>query len=199
MMTYEVVRSQPEYDGAIIKVRVDTVVMPDGSEADREVVEHTGSVAIVAVDGQQRVMLIRQYRHPAGGYLWELPAGLRNEPGEHPLDTARRELAEETGLEAGAWSTLVDLRPSAGMSTEVCRVYHAEQLIQGQRRSDQEGEENDLQFRRVPVPQALTEVLDGRITSALAVAGLLAVAALLGLGNDHTRPAGTPWPGRNAL
>jgi 8-oxo-dGTP pyrophosphatase MutT (NUDIX family) len=73
----------------------------------------------------------RQYRHPARKYLWELPAGLCDEPGEDPLDTARRELAEETGLTAEIWSTLVDLRPSSGISTEVCRVYHAERLTQG--------------------------------------------------------------------
>jgi ADP-ribose pyrophosphatase len=196
-VAYEVAESQPEFDGAIIKVRVDTVVLPDGSKTEREVVEHTGSVAVVAVDGRQRVLLIRQYRHPAGEYLWELPAGLRDEPGEDPLDTARRELAEETGLEADAWSTLVDLRPSPGISTEVCRVYHAGQVIQGQRRGTHEGEENDLQSRWVPLPEALTEVFDGRITNGLAVAGLLAVAVRLGLADEHTRPASTPWPVAN--
>jgi 8-oxo-dGTP pyrophosphatase MutT (NUDIX family) len=99
-MGYEVVRSRPEYDGALVKVRVDTVVQPDGSQAEREVVEHVGSVAIVAIDDQQRVLLIRQYRHPAGQYLWELPAGLCDKPGEPPLGTAQRELAEEAQLRA---------------------------------------------------------------------------------------------------
>jgi len=79
-MGYEVVRSRLEYDGALVKVRVDTVVQPDGSRAEREVVEHVGSVAIVAIDDQQRVLLIRQYRHPAGHYLCELPAGLCDKP-----------------------------------------------------------------------------------------------------------------------
>ena len=79
-MGYEVVRSRLEYDGALVKVRVDTVVQPDGSWAEREVVEHVGSVAIVAIDDQQRVLLIRQYRHPAGHYLCELPAGLCDKP-----------------------------------------------------------------------------------------------------------------------
>ena len=77
-MTDKVVASQQVYDGAIIRVRVDTVVLPDGSQVKREVVEHVDSVAIVAMDEQQRVLLIRQYRHPAGQYLWELPAGLRD-------------------------------------------------------------------------------------------------------------------------
>jgi 8-oxo-dGDP phosphatase len=86
-MAYDVVRSRLEYDGAIVKVRVDTVVQPDGSRTEREVLEHVGSVAVVAVDDQQRVLLIRQYRHPAGKYLWELPAGLCDKPGEPPLGT----------------------------------------------------------------------------------------------------------------
>jgi ADP-ribose pyrophosphatase len=75
-MAYDVLRSQPKYDGTIVKVRVDTVALPDGSQVEREVVEHTGSLAVVAIDDQQRVLLIRQYRHPAGQHLWELPRRL---------------------------------------------------------------------------------------------------------------------------
>jgi len=134
-MAYEVVRRRLEYDGALVRVRVDTVVQPDGSRAEREVAEHADSVAIVAVDDRQRVLLIRQYRHPAGQYLWELPAGLCDKPGEPPLGTAQRELAEEARLRAAVWRTLVDLRPSPGISTEVCRVYQAEQLEAGSRRA----------------------------------------------------------------
>jgi 8-oxo-dGDP phosphatase len=193
-MAYEVAASQEKYDGAIINVRVDTVVLPDGSQVEREVVAHVGSVAILALDDQQQVLLIRQYRHPAGRYLWELPAGLRDKPGEEPLAAARRELAEETGLTAAAWDTLVDLRPSPGISTEVCRVYQAGQLTQGDRVGDQEGEERDLQSRWVPLPAAVRDVLAGRITNGLAVAGLLAAAVRLGLADDHTRPADAPWP-----
>lgn len=91
-------------------------------------VEHVGSVAIVAIDDQQRVLQIRQYRHPAGHYLRELPAGLCDKPGEPPIGAAQRELAEEAQLRAAAWCTLADLRPSPGISTEICRVYQAEQL-----------------------------------------------------------------------
>jgi 8-oxo-dGTP pyrophosphatase MutT (NUDIX family) len=193
-MTYEVVRSLPKYDGAIIKVRVDTVALPDGSHVEREVVEHVGSVAIAAIDDQQRVLLIRQYRHPAGQYLWELPAGLRDQAGELPQEAARRELAEETGLRATTWSTLIDLRPSPGISTEVCRVYQAGHLTQGERVGDEEGEERDLQSRWVPLQEALSEVLAGRITNGLAVAGLLAAALRFGITDDHTRAADAPWP-----
>jgi 8-oxo-dGTP pyrophosphatase MutT (NUDIX family) len=194
-MAYEVAGSQLKYDGAIIKVRVDTVVLPDGSQVEREVVEHVGSVVILALDDQQRVLLIRQYRHPAGGYLWELPAGLRDKPGEDPLAAARRELAEETGWSAAAWNTLVDLRPSPGILTEACRVYQAEGLTPGDRVGDEEGEERDLQARWVPLAEALGDVLAGRITNGLAVAGLLAAAVRLGLADNRVRPAEAPWPG----
>jgi 8-oxo-dGTP pyrophosphatase MutT (NUDIX family) len=193
-MAYEVVRSLPKYDGAIIKVRVDTIALPDGSQVDREVVEHVGSVAIAAIDDQQRVLLIRQYRHPAGQYLWELPAGLRDKAGELPQEAARRELAEETGVRARTWSTLIDLRPSPGFSTEVCRVYLAGHLTLGERVGDEEGEERDLQSRWVPLQEALSEALAGRVINGLAVAGLLAAAVRLGISDDHTRSADAPWP-----
>jgi ADP-ribose pyrophosphatase len=194
-MGYEVVRSRPEYDGALVKVRVDTVVQPDGSQAEREVVEHVGSVAIVAVDDQQRVLLIRQYRHPAGQYLWELPAGLCDKPGEPPLATAQRELAEEAQLRAAAWRTLVDLRPSPGISTEVCRVYRAEQLDTGEQAGDRPDEESELRSRWVPLLQAVGDVLAGRITNGLAVAGLLAASAGTDAALAQIRPADAPWPG----
>jgi 8-oxo-dGTP pyrophosphatase MutT (NUDIX family) len=193
-MAYEVVRSRLEYDGALVRVRVDTVVQPDGSRAEREVVEHVGSVAIVAVDDQQRVLLIRQYRHPAGQHLWELPAGLCDKPGEPPLDAARRELAEEAQLRAAAWRTLVDLRPSPGISTEVCRVYQAEQLHAEEQADSGPDEESELRSRWVPLPQAVSEVLTGRITNGLAVAGLLATAAGIDAVPARPRPADAPWP-----
>jgi ADP-ribose pyrophosphatase len=193
-MTYEVAQSRRVYDGSIIRVRVDTVEMPGGSRADREVVEHADSVAVVAVDDRNRVLMIRQYRHPAGQYLWELPAGLRDQPGEPPLETARRELAEETGLAAGRWSTLVDLRPSPGMSTETVRVYLAAQLRAGDRSGDPAAEERDLETRWIPLAQALAEVFAGRITNGLAVTGLLAAGARFGLTGGRSRPADDPWP-----
>jgi 8-oxo-dGDP phosphatase len=194
-MVYEVVRSRLEYDGALVTLRVDTVVQPDGSRAEREVVGHVGSVAVVAVDDRQRVLLIRQYRHPAGQYLWELPAGLCDKPGEPPLGTAQRELAEEAQLRAAAWRTLVDMRPSPGISTEVCRVYQAEQLETEERADGRPDEESELRSRWVPLPQAVSEVLAGQITNGLAVAGLLAAAAGTGAALARTRPADAPWPG----
>lgn len=193
-MAYETRCSQRAYDGSIISVRVDTVEMPDGSQAQREVVEHPDSVAVVAVDGHNRVLMIRQYRHPAGKFLWELPAGLCDQAGEQPLEAARRELAEETGLRAARWSTLVDLRPSPGISTETCRVYLAGQVGQEDRPAGMQGEERDLESRWVALPDALAEIFAGRVTNGLAVAGLLAAGARFGLSGGRARPADAPWP-----
>src|SRR4029453_8780722 len=105
--------------------------MPGGGESVREVVRHPGAVAVVAVDDWERVVLLRQYRHPVGGYLWELPAGLRDEDGEPPLETAKRELAEEVLLAAEQWSLLTTHYSSPGFCDELVLVYLAEGLSRG--------------------------------------------------------------------
>ncbi len=187
--------SERTYEGSILSVRVDAVELSGGDSVTREVVEHDDAVAVVAIDVQERVLLIEQYRHPAGKRLWELPAGLRDEPDESPLDTARRELAEEVGLRAAEWTTLVDLRPSPGMSTEIVRIYQAgglsERVAEGA-----EAEEREIRLRWVALPDAVREVLDGSITNGLAVAGILAAAVRRGVTDDHTRPADAEWPSR---
>src|SRR5215470_13376688 len=93
--------------GRLVTVRTDKVRMPDGELAERDVVTHPGAVAVLALDDVQQVLLIRQYRHPVGRLLWEIPAGLRDADGESPLRTAQRELLEETGYRAREWHTLV--------------------------------------------------------------------------------------------
>ena len=193
-MAYQVVKSETPYEGAVVTVRLDTVRMPDGGLADREVVEHVGSVAVVAIKNTGELLLIRQYRHPVGGYLWELPAGLCDQDGEDPLDTARRELAEETGWHAARWATLVDVRPSPGMSSEVVRIYVARGLSERHRDGEEAGEEQDLQQRWLILPEAVRKVLDGRITNGLAVAGILAAAVGAGVRDVGTRLADCPWP-----
>ncbi len=101
----EPLRRRPVYEGRLLHVFEDTVRLPSGREARREVVEHIGAVTVVATDADARVVLVRQWRHATGRALWELPAGTR-EPGEDPAATARRELTEETGYGAREWREL---------------------------------------------------------------------------------------------
>jgi 8-oxo-dGDP phosphatase len=175
---YRVLDSQTVYDGRVISLRRDTVAMPGGGDSVREVVTHPGAVAVVAVDEQNRVVLLRQYRHPVHGYLWELPAGLRDADGEPPLETAKRELAEEVQLSAGRWSLLVTSLSSPGFCDEQVLVYLAEDLSDAARPEGftVEHEELDMTVERVPLEEAVQRVFDGAIRNASAVIGVLAAA-----------------------
>ena len=106
---YAVLASTRRFEGNVISVRTDEVRMSDGTVATREIVEHPGAVGVVALDDDDRIVLINQYRHPVGRYLDELPAGLLDVPGEAALEAARRELSEEAGIAASDWHVLVDL------------------------------------------------------------------------------------------
>jgi 8-oxo-dGDP phosphatase len=192
--TFATVDSRLVYSGAILALRVDRVEMPDGRIAEREVVEHHGAVAVVAVDDEGRVVLIRQYRHPLGERLLELPAGLIDIAGEDPLAAARRELAEETGLAAREWSVLVDVALSPGFTDEALRVYLARGLTDTER-PEPEHEEADLELVRMPLGDAVRAALAGEIVNATAVAGLLALSTADATGLP-LRPADAPWPGQ---
>jgi 8-oxo-dGTP pyrophosphatase MutT (NUDIX family) len=161
------------YRGKMITVHRDTLRQPDGQIVVREVVDHPDSVAVVALDVRARVLLLRQYRHPLGGYLWELPAGLLDEPGEPALEAARRELAEETGMAARDWRSLVDLHPSPGASGA----------------HERDADEGNLETRWIALDEAVREVRAGEITNGLAVAGLLAAALSRSIGFTDLRPA----------
>lgn len=192
--TFATVDSRLVYSGAILALRVDRVEMPDGRIAEREVVEHHGAVAVVAVGDDGRVVLIRQYRHPLGERLLELPAGLIDIAGEDPLAAAQRELAEETGLAARDWSVLVDVALSPGFTDEALRVYLARGLSETERPAP-EHEEADLELVRMPVAEAVRAALAGAIVNATAVAGLLALSAAEAA-DVPLRPADAPWPGQ---
>ncbi|MFT3715337.1 MAG: NUDIX hydrolase [Gordonia sp. (in: high G+C Gram-positive bacteria)] len=187
--------SQTVYSGAILALRLDDVVMPGGAAARREVVEHHGAVAVVARDAQGRIALVRQYRHPVGRRLLELPAGLLDGgPGESPQAAAARELAEEADLAAGTWSTLIDLDTSPGFTDEAIRVFVAEDLhrVDGGVRHD---EEADLAVEWMTLPEAVAAALAGEIVNATAVAGILALHAAETTGAP-LRPADAPWTDR---
>ena len=180
--TYRVVATETLYEGRIISLRRDTVAMPGGGDSVREVVTHPGAVAVVAVDDEDRVVLLRQYRHPVRGYLWELPAGLRDEDGESPLETAKRELAEEVQLAAGRWSLLTTSLSTPGFCDEQVIVYLAEDLSDVDRPDGftVEHEELDMTVERVPLEDAVQRVFDGGIRNATAVIGVLAAVQARG-------------------
>lgn len=191
---FEVQASRTVYTGRIMALRCDQVAMPGGRTATREVVEHPGAVAVVAVDDQGRIVLVRQYRHPVGRRLLELPAGLLDVHGEDPAQTARRELAEETGLAASGWAVLVDVASSPGFTDESVRVYLASGLSAVGRPAEAADEEADLEVLWVPLVEAVRLVLAGEIVNATAVGGIL--AAQLVLGGAAPRPEHTSWPDR---
>jgi ADP-ribose pyrophosphatase len=175
---YRVLATETVYEGRVIRLVKDTVAMPGGGDSVREVVQHPGAVAVVAVDDAGHVVLLRQYRHPVGGYLWELPAGLRDADGEAPLTTARRELAEEALLSAQRWSLLTTTFSTPGFCDEMVLVYLAEGLTDVARPEGftVEHEELDMTVERVPLAEAVQRVFDGRIRNSAAVIGLLAAA-----------------------
>jgi 8-oxo-dGTP pyrophosphatase MutT (NUDIX family) len=175
---YRLLASETVYEGHIISLRRDTVAMPGGGDSVREVVHHPGAVAVVAVDDDDRVVLVRQYRHPVGRHLWELPAGLRDEDGEPPLETAKRELAEEALLAAERWSLLTTSYSTPGFCDELVLTYLAEGLSDCGRPEGftVEHEELDMTIELVPLTEAVQRVFDGDIRNSSAVIGLLAAA-----------------------
>ncbi|MBP2324682.1 ADP-ribose pyrophosphatase [Kibdelosporangium banguiense] len=189
---FEVVSTKDIHIGRVVGLRLDEVTMPGGNTAMREVVEHLGAVAVVALDDEDRVVLIHQYRHPVGRRLWELPAGLLDVAGENAVTTAARELEEEVDLAAAEWSVLVDVAASPGFTDEVVRVFLARDLTPAGRTAPEGDEEADIVVSRIPLTEAVTKVFTGEIINASTVAGLLAAQAVLN-GTATPRPASAPW------
>ncbi len=192
---FPVLSTKDIYTGRVMALRTDEVVMPGGRVAAREILEHPGAVAIVALDPDDRLMMIHQYRHPVHRRLWELPAGLLDFAGEDPVDAARRELAEEAGLAATDWSVLIDVVPSPGFSDESVRVYLARGLTEVGRPEPGDDEEADLSTRWVTLSVAVRMVLAGTIVNGVTVAAVLAANTVAGAGATG-RPADAPWPDR---
>jgi len=192
---FTAVSSEDLYVGKILAVRRDEVRMPGGGHSHREVVEHLGAVSVVAVDEDDRVVLIHQYRYPVGRRLWELPAGLLDVAGEDPLRTAQRELAEEVGLAAESWSVLADIASSPGFTDQSERIFLAGGLTEVGLPAAAGDEEADLVIHRVPFDEAVRMVLAGEIVNAPAVTGLLAAQAVRSQGMQP-RPPESAWPDR---
>jgi ADP-ribose pyrophosphatase len=191
---FETVDSETLYIGKIFALRADEVRMPGGTTARREVVEHYGAVAVLAMDDDGRIVMVYQYRHPVGRRLWELPAGLLDMGGEPPHITAARELTEEAGFAARDWHVLVDLVSAPGFSDESVRVYLATGLSDVGR-PDAHDEEADLVVRWFALDDAVRMVMSGEIVNAIAVSGILAAHAVR---NDvgSLRPVDTEWVDR---
>jgi ADP-ribose pyrophosphatase len=175
---YRVVKTTERFQGRVFDVVTDEVEMPGGGTAARDYIRHIGAVAVVALDDEGRVVLVRQYRHPIRAYLWELPAGLVDVAGEDLTATALRELAEEADLTAGRIEHLVDIYTTPGSSSERIRLYLATEL-RSVPAHDRHDEELDIEVRRVPLADAVKMILHGEITNGPAVGGLLAADALL--------------------
>jgi ADP-ribose pyrophosphatase len=191
--SWPVTASSVQLTNALIAVRSDTVQMPDNHQAERVVVTHPGAVSILALDKADRVLMIRQYRHPVGRQLWEIPAGLRDAAGESPLATARRELLEEAGYRARRWHALVDYYSSPGFTTERIRAFLARDL---EPVSDtgyvREHEEKFLVTEWVPLQEAVRLVLEGKLHNGPAITAVLAGYAAWSDGFSKLRPGEAP-------
>lgn len=175
-LTEKTLSSEKIFDGRILHVRRDTVLLPNGHQSTREVVDHPGGVCVLALDDQERVLVVSQFRYPYGEVLRELPAG-KLEYGEDPAQAAIRELREETGAVAGTFQPLGELYPSPGYCGEIIRMYLARDLSFGDTDPD---EDEFLGLERVPFSQLVEQVMSGEIKDAKTIAAVLKVK-LLGL------------------
>ena len=165
-------KSTPHFRGRVIEVTVDEVTLPNGTHLELEVVHHPGGAAVAAIDPEERVCLLRQYRYVASGWVWELPAG-KLEPGEPALATAQRELIEEAGVSARTWSSLGSYFSSPGVFSEVLHLYLARDL----EAAAAAPEANEVfEVHWVPLAEACERALNGDIRDGKTALGLLRAA-----------------------
>ncbi|MDE0546669.1 NUDIX hydrolase [Microbacterium sp. C7(2022)] len=172
----EVARSETVYEGRVWNIRRDEVTY-NGDTIVREYMDHTGAVAVLALDDEDRVLLIKQYRHPVRVRDWEIPAGLLDIAGENPLDSARRELAEEADLVADRWNVLAEFYTTPGGSDEAIRIYLARGLSPASETFAREDEEADIEVKWVPLDEVVEAILARRVQNPSLVVGVLAAHA----------------------
>lgn len=161
--------SQLIYSGRVLDLKLDKVELPNGKEANREVVVHPGAVTIAAVTQENEILLIRQFRYPTGEILWELPAG-KLERGEEPLACAKRELSEETGCGAGEWIHLSTFFTTPGFSDEIMYLYLAKGLYNEKLQAD---DDEFIELHKVPYKEAVNLINRGDIKDAKTMIGIL--------------------------
>jgi ADP-ribose pyrophosphatase len=189
--------SRKVYEGRIWDVVSDSFQLnDDGDTLVRDYIDHPGAVAVLPMNDDGDVLLLRQYRHPVGMDLWEIPAGLLDVEGEDFVVGAARELAEEADLVAGRWNVLADFFNSPGSSSEAIRIYLARGLsdVPGHERHVRTDEEAEIELHWTPLDEAVRAVLDGRLHNPSAVVGILAAAAARADNFENLRPADAPWP-----
>jgi len=192
---WPVASSQEVLRSRLVAVRIDQVRTPEDNLAERDVVLHPGAVAVLALDDADRILMIRQYRHPVGRLLWEIPAGLRDAAGEESWVTAPRELMEETGYRARDWRVLADYYSSPGYSTERLRIFLArdlEPVPPAERHFVPRDEEAHLLLGWLPLDEAVAKVFAGELHNGPAVVGIMAGYAARSEGYDQLRPADSP-------
>lgn len=189
--------SSTVYEGRIWDVVSDAFQLSeDTGTLVRDYIDHPGAVAVLPMNDDGEVLLLRQYRHPVGMDLWEIPAGLLDIEGEDFVVGAARELAEEADVTAATWNVLADFFNSPGSSSEAIRIYLARglrELPEAERHVRTE-EEAEIELRWVPLSDAVAAVLEGRLHNPSAVVGILAAAAAQADGFKNLRPADAPWP-----
>lgn len=158
----------PIYQGRVVDLGIETTVMPDGRPVSLEIVRHAGGAAVVAVDSQLRLCMLRQYRHAAGGWLWELPAGKRDR-GEDPLHTAQRELEEEAGRRAASWQKLGSTITTPGFCDEIIHLYLAQHLTEVPQRTEAH---ELLEVHWISFTQAQEWIHDGTLADAKSIVGI---------------------------
>lgn len=176
LVSPEILASERVFEGKVWDIRRDDFLL-DGQRITREYMDHTGAVAVLALDDQDRVLLIKQYRHPVQTRDWELPAGLLDIHGESPLLAAQRELAEEADLVAEQWDLLTEFMTSPGGSNEVLRVYLARGVSAAPEVFERTEEEAGIELRWVPLDQAVDAVLSRDLQNSILALALLSAAA----------------------
>ena len=159
------------YTGKVVTLNVDTVKLPNGVTIDLETIRHPGAAAVVPMKDDGTVVLIRQFRHAAGGFIYEIPAG-KLSPGEDPLHCAARELEEEVGYRAASFELLSSIFTAPGFADEVIHVYKATGLIKGRQQLDQD---EVLEIVEMPLTAAMERIVDGTIRDGKTIVGLQAV------------------------